>query len=676
MKKYRTPGILFWVLSMLLSAAQAQAQNAADAVNPGNAVDADAVAPASGNADYASASHKPLQSGEWFWSISADPMLMSGVSAVAVDPVSPSTLYVGGPGYIAVSKNSGDDWAQRLSFTATQAADDVGNDDTSDDADADDRALRLEALREYLRTELEKQFDQSYVDSLMDDMMDDEILQAREVTDIEVLEALDLEMDPDLTNVELETDAQTDVVLSDFDSFRERYDMMIQAGASEKSATKAAAASPSVWSFVTAGASVFAVTADAVYVTADSGSSWKALVAAPVGADILAMGISADRQRIVLGTTEGLLLSRNGGESWIAFNDDVVRGAAYSAQIAGDAIVVLTTEALYESLDDGLTWQEISGPYAPNTDVVGCVAGDDGRLFVHTSAGLYYRGTDRRWQPISDGPFVDETIRQVAVSDPSFSRIFVRSDAHLFVLDQLTGWMGQNKGLFSNELGQMQPVPGDGLFALIASPSGVWLALKAEEVEMAPEFRALKEQWAKEPSDDYVLEMAFAAHYLSDWVDDGGVRSRLSWLLPTVAFDYYYRQYRKDYDKRVYDMKKGLLTSETLYFQRDTQHYWQIMAYWNINIEKGQKDEISAKTKMASLLNHRERLMKSVMGELQKRRTYQIRLAIEAQKQAAKPRRKTPKSVYKMLLGIQEAEANLHILTGGYYIPAIHQNDI
>lgn len=669
MKFFSKSGFLILALISGLMASTGHAQEPMESATVSQPVD-----------DLSSASLKTGQLGEWLWILSADPLLLAGASAVASDPIVTSTFYAGGVGFVAVSRDNGENWETQMSFV-TDDEDDAGiqNDEALEDIFGDsDVEQKLDTLKEYLRSELEQQFGQSYADSLIDEMTDDELLKARDVNDIEVLEELELDMDPDLTQIAKAGETSYASVLSDFDSFRERYDAMIAAGATEDVAIRHAGKSFAVWNFVTTGTLTYAVTAGGIYVTGDVGKTWRSIVTTPDDASILAMDVSADAQHIAIGTTKGLILSHNGGASWFELSQ-VIEGAAYEVyfvpSLGHENLVVLTTETLYESRDEGLTWNEVDIPFSTTENVVSVQPGHDGKMVVLSNLSIYLRDDDASWKRINTAPLADETIRQIVVADPSLSKIAVRTDAHIFELTA-EGWIPQSRGLFSEELGQFAYAHVEPFEGIIASPSGVWVAQRSKDLEVTPEYRALMDQWAKEPTDDQIIDRALMAHFINGWADENwSTRARLSWLLPVFTFDYYFKQRRYDRDTRVYNAGAGYLESEKFAFLREETSYWQVMALWKINIEKGQRDEISAKNTMRQLISNRERLIKQVNAEIRKRKAYQMRLTKDAIKSANKKIKKASKKNVRLHLALWEIEAHLHYLTDGFFIPATHQND-
>jgi hypothetical protein len=253
----------------------------------------------------------------------------------------------------------------------------------------------------------------------------------------------------------------------------------------------------------------------------------------------------------------------------------------------------------------------------------------------------------------------------------------VRTDLHVFEFSG--GWKDQSKALFASDLGTFNYL-GDGVsLGILASSSGLWLAQDLSVIENRPEYRALKEKWEREPSDAMVLEQALESHYLGSVLDTRwGLRSCLAWLLPRVDFEYLFRQDRWDYHKTVTNFATGIEESDVWTSKRQTRHEWQIMAHWDIQIDKANTDSVARASTLAGLRDDRFALVKKVNNELNKRHALEMTLVLDLPKlpeaAAASKQKNLLKRQIKAQLDLAEAESHLNYLTGGYYLPAINQH--
>ena len=624
--------------------------------------------------------------GAWMWGMSADQLLLGGSTSVSGDAGDKETIYVGGVGNIVVSNNSGGSWYEGYSFAS------VGRKTSDDDEDEDGadteryirpgnvEDMRANRLREYLRTEIENQLGSSdLADSLLDDITDDELLDAKDINDLDTIASLNLDIESDLTQIPLVSMEQGGgVLLSDYDTFISRYIMMRGSGAEEEQAVSAAADSPAVWSIESTTVATYAVTSDSIYLTIDKGQNWMQFMQAPEGEAILSFDISSDGRVVLIGTTSGIVMTRDGGGEWLTI-DSGIEGAVYSIHyVESDrSIWALTTSRLYRSLDQGLTWDEVETRLSQNEVILEVIPGIGGRSLMLTTETLYQgeqNGSRYVFSELPHKPFAEETIEQIYTNDPSLSHFLVRTQYHVF--EYVNGWVGQNKSLFTNDLGAVALLNDGVSMAIMATSSGVWFAQDSSALENSAEYQALQKKWAKEPSDADVIMKSFEAHYIGDWLDSNwSLRSGLAWLLPTVTFEYFHEQYRQDIRKTVEDEMSRVVTSDTWTSRRLTTQYWELKANWTFQVDTIMRNDLSASFQIQQLKRERQRLQQQVQKELNKRHALELTLALDFPKfpeKTAKQASRVSKKKLKVILSLEEVESNLNYLTGGYYLPALY----
>lgn len=620
--------------------------------------------------DFSKLATSHFESGNWFWGILNEPELLGGATAVATDVNAPSIFYVGGPGYIATSTNSGVSWQVTRQFDATFPA----NDETQSENKESSFDVRLEGLREYIRNGLEEQYDESYVDTIMDNISDDDLRNAETLEDIEALEGLELDMETDLSQVQIASDLESSIVLSEFDSFIQRYTTLIVAGADTKSAILTAASSSAVWDFVTTPKAVYAVNSDCIYFSTDHGSSWNIFYSsATADSKILSFDVSNDGLIVAIGMSDTLLLTRNGGADWADLSH-VFDGAIFKVVVperVEDPVLVLTTEGLYFSRDMGLTWHELIIPIAINERILDVIPRFP-EMYVLTEQALYHSSNGNIWNHIPLGPISDETVQQVIIPESENGRLIARTNNRVFEYNN--GWKLYDASLMAVETGPLVLLNDGESLAMMATSTGVWLAQDKAKIEVSSEYQELYDTWAKEPSDDLVIEWALRAHYLDEWLEKRwSLRSRMAWLLPTVTFDYLFRQTVSPDIYSVTNMRFAVVESERYRYEAEEIHQWQIMARWNIEIDKAFKTDISSTQLTNRLRVKRYALIKQVQAMIKKRRAFQLTLALDFPKTQTKSKKNSQKHI-RNLLGLQEIDANLNYLTGGYFIPAIQES--
>jgi photosystem II stability/assembly factor-like uncharacterized protein len=106
-----------------------------------------------------------------------------------------------------------------------------------------------------------------------------------------------------------------------------------------------------------------------LFLSEDAGASWRAMTRTPPTILVLAADPTT-RGRLLAGTSNGLLVSGNGGERWHRLGSGLPGGAAIH-QLARDArsgtwYAATTNRGIFRSLDDGSTWTLLAG--APDLD--------------------------------------------------------------------------------------------------------------------------------------------------------------------------------------------------------------------------------------------------------------------------------------------------------------------
>jgi hypothetical protein len=154
------------------------------------------------------------------------------------------------------------------------------------------------------------------------------------------------------------------------------------------------------------GGSVFAVAAPAVgagtsalWSSANGGATWARL---PAPGPVLAVGVGPGG-RVLAGTADAVLASRDGGVSWQRFPIRLTRwGARLSGQPGGagvDAVLEAPGGWLYAgfgvgglalSRDGGRTWQDIAMPIGdPSVNPGGLSLGPGGAVTMETNEGTF-----------------------------------------------------------------------------------------------------------------------------------------------------------------------------------------------------------------------------------------------------------------------------------------------
>jgi photosystem II stability/assembly factor-like uncharacterized protein len=142
-----------------------------------------------------------------------------------------------------------------------------------------------------------------------------------------------------------------------------------------------------------------------IFLSEDGGNSWRPLeTISQVSVNCLA--VSADGERWLAGTEDGIILSTNGGEQWQAASDDEV--IALSLVWAGDDLALAASwqNGLYRSQDGGRSWQRANGSgseslaaHAPPLALLT----PTGELFAADLDGEWVHSTNEgsTWKPVA-----------------------------------------------------------------------------------------------------------------------------------------------------------------------------------------------------------------------------------------------------------------------------------
>lgn len=617
-----------------------------------------------------------VEAGEWLWSVSDAPLLRSGATALAVAEGAASTIYIGSFGTVVVSQDGGRTFRQSLRFEAGTESDPIVS---FAEADPLRRQQRADALREYLRVNLEEQFDNTYVESMLEEVSDEDLLDADEVTDLEPFQDLELDMDNDLRNAPVGGQNTLKVTnLSNYDSFIRRM-RMARSAQEEGDSTEAieqAAKSPGVWQIRAIGATAYAVTSSAIFVTHDSGNSWQAMLQAAEGEYFLSIDVTPSFDRIAIGVSNGLIISQDGGSTWGRTGENV-RGAVYEIRFGptGDIWAlttggVFTTANIHAEQGDqndvslALQWTRFALPVAPSEVLLHIYQGDAGNIMLLTGEGLYMTTDLVNWYTVGAEVLNDSYIRDIYVKDSSLQSFIVVTDSQ--ILEYNNGWFNQSKGIGVLRNAHIAPLVENNRLAIVTTETGAYFAYHSKSIEEDEAYAALVEQWKREPSYEDTIQAALAAHYLDGSLDKNWrLRSRLAWILPQVRGEYIYRQYRQDKDTD-YQKASNWSRTQKFYYERDTRNEWGVYALWDLRIGQAYKNDYAV-ARLEDMRGKQESVVEDVIEALDQRRSLQISQVIQ-KIEVGKP---SLEDEINYELAMQEAEATLHYLTGGFYIPAV-----
>jgi photosystem II stability/assembly factor-like uncharacterized protein len=154
---------------------------------------------------------------------------------------------------------------------------------------------------------------------------------------------------------------------------------------------------PRVLSVASAGARIVVRTSSTLYVSEDSGASWRPialLLPTSVIYDIALSPLTADP--ILIATAKGLFASDDGGKTWTQRVEGLEDGTVSTVRFhpaRNRSAWLVQFGRLYESSDAGLTWRRVEGGEIAESSIrlLWARTGDPSRIFALTpDVGLFY----------------------------------------------------------------------------------------------------------------------------------------------------------------------------------------------------------------------------------------------------------------------------------------------
>ncbi len=600
--------------------------------------------------------------GSWIWTDDYEDDL-DGAVVVLPDEKDPKTLYAGGYGFLRVSRDGGVSWKTAFNF-------DSGG-DKQESAELLSKLSDEEIVntkRAFIRNELTTTYDSEFADTIDDEISDEELLAASTTDDLNIFSEYELDIERDLMRAfdELSVDEgnESNEVSSDGRDFVSRYLYFLDLGANEEEALVKATEENAVWKLISYQGKVWAVTRDALYVSSDNGATWTT-ISAPNDVQFISLDVSLSGQRITLGTNQGLWVSKDGGTTW-GQSRGVFDGVPYMlTHTSDDLLVIGTPEVVYVSSDAGESVIPLSHFVANRGDHITDIKGGmNSLLMIATESGVYSSKDLVNFNRLDTASIEGSAIRQVETLDGTDSNILVRTEECVYI-NQGDQWIREIEGLFGEQTRNVVLTPKDKANAAIMVTDSNVLVASRDRKKLNDEGRLdlLKRQWATEPTPERILHEALVAHALEENAHDR-FKARLwsSMILPNFRFSYSRLETATDKSQIISDNKNGGAISKTTWQQtRDTQTTWEVSALWNFELGKDESNEMALDRYMYSQNRQRLTIVSQVMKVLRKRYSKQMA--------GVKSKQKNAKNEVKRFLLIEEIDAQLYYLTGGFFTP-------
>jgi len=204
----------------------------------------------------------------------------------------------------------------------------------------------------------------------------------------------------------------------------------------------------------TKGDTVFAATYERFYISSDQGETWNDLWnGLPYFA--YCFDFPSDGPRIYAGSKKGVYISYNNGDTFVLQNNGYTGFTVKSIVKYGTSILVgnmdigLNTEVLFQSQNQGQSWQCISTSMDPDIEDVYCLAAKGSMILAGTRLGVFISNNQGiTWTPKNTGLDLREVLALAVRGD----QIFCGTPDGLFESDNDgETWTLCTNGLTGNE---------------------------------------------------------------------------------------------------------------------------------------------------------------------------------------------------------------------------------
>lgn len=151
-----------------------------------------------------------------------------------------------------------------------------------------------------------------------------------------------------------------------------------------------------------------------IYFSINNGAIWDTLPTQGIP-DRLIQSMAIDKNRIYIGTYDhGLFATDNYGETWNNITKDVINHEIRSINTNGDYIYLGTSEGIYRSTDNGLSWNKSDKDVQwSNSKVVNCIYIVNEKLYMGTGSGVFVsENKGESWKALNNGLFKNDSINE------------------------------------------------------------------------------------------------------------------------------------------------------------------------------------------------------------------------------------------------------------------------
>jgi photosystem II stability/assembly factor-like uncharacterized protein len=585
----------------------------------------------------------------------------SDVTAVAASPDHPDDVFVGAGGSLFRSRDGGRTWERVLTVRGLGAhsALDLERDDAEED-EIDETLLRdaaeeaVATIREELIAELEAEFGAELAEEIADEAVDGLV--------DEILEDPAAELPDEVDRLRLR-ERLGEGGVEDLDEFEEDRRRIV-----EDARTRDEDRIHRI--DIAEGSRVAVATTAGLFLSQDLGDTFRQVTVAlgEVGRDVLSVRWDPHvPERLYAGTEDGVWVSADAGLSFSRGGGISDRGGVQDVAVdprMPGRVLAATQNGLFRSPDGGLSFAEVWTPSDEAQADVRAVDFDGrlpDRIYAGTAGGLL-RSIDggETFERIEPPGLTTREIQDVRAWPYRAGAVAVATSVGVFA----SGDGGQHfheafPGLPARDVVRVAPIPDRYPELLVATPNGLyrwermpdvmprteWIDVVVRRGPPLPEIVRAAERWAGLESSQF--EGAYR-------------RASRAWLLPQVSGALRYQ--RNDAIRHI--QQEGTPTR----FQRnlpDDQIRWNVWARWDLDDALHSDKRLAVTRTWLTQRRERDRILARVTA------SYASWVSLSVRAIQVGPRDLQEATL--LALQIQEAEAHLDALTGGFFTQALHR---
>jgi photosystem II stability/assembly factor-like uncharacterized protein len=169
---------------------------------------------------------------------------------------------------------------------------------------------------------------------------------------------------------------------------------------------------------------LYAATVDGLFGSANGGDSWNLINTTSVAGNVHAIAISSNGNAIFAGNQTGVVISTDGGASWIRSHNPLTVGVWSIRVTSSNTLYAGTQGGVFKSVDGGASFSPVnSGLYNTKVSAIAIDPSNSRTIYAVEQSQGVFKSVDggASWQSVNNG-LTDKRVNALAI-DPSNSRI-------------------------------------------------------------------------------------------------------------------------------------------------------------------------------------------------------------------------------------------------------------